>query len=82
MAEISTEKDIPSKLLFLALAACALILFGAIGEIVITVCKWVGWAMMGFVVVAAVSRLLSEAWPEWVITALRKVSGIVERVRA
>jgi len=50
----------------LFLVGCALVLVGAVGDLLVLICKWIGCAIIVYVICGTVVRVVFEKWPEWV----------------
>ncbi len=79
-AETEEPQDIRTVLLTLFFLACALILFGAIGDLIVWLMKWSGYLLMAFVLTAFAARFIFAAWPEWATRTCKKLSDIWVRM--
>lgn len=57
----------------LFLVGCALVLVGAVGDLLVIMCKWIGYAILLFVILGTIVRLTFDKWPDWVTTPCIKI---------
>ncbi len=62
----ATDRGIASIMARLFLVGCALVLVGAVGDLLVLICKWIGGAIVVYVICGSAVRLVFEKWPEWV----------------
>jgi hypothetical protein len=63
----------------LFLVGCALVLVGAIGDLLVIMCKWIGYAVLLFVILGTIVRMTFDKWPEWVTTPCIKIKMWLDR---
>lgn len=50
----------------LFLVGCAFVLVSVVGDLLVMICKWIGLAIVFYVICGAVVRICFEKWPSWV----------------
>ena len=69
---------IPGILIRLFLAGLALVLVSIVGDILLLICKWTGFALMIYVLAGVIFRFAFEAWPEWIVRPCQKIQAWIE----
>lgn len=71
------ELEIRAMLSRLFLVGVVLVVIGAIGELILTILAWTGYAMVGFVIAAIIARFVLGGWPVWVVRPCLKLRSWV-----
>jgi hypothetical protein len=63
----------------LFLVGGALVLVGAIGDLLVIMCKWIGYAILLFVILGTIVRVTFAKWPDWVTVPCSKIKQWLDR---
>jgi hypothetical protein len=75
----ASDRGIASIMARMFLVGCALVLVGAVGDLLVLICKWIGGAIVIYVICGSAVRLVFEKWPEWVTRPCARIRAWLDQ---